>query len=285
MALTFKEWLKLKFDKLMAVQGTAIQSQYADLVVHFWSGHRIHIHLINQIPTIRNIKRILHDNTQVGVNTLLLVDAKIMPQDNQRINYHDWLQVIHTLNDERIYVYRVENGEAEIFQIHLEPVLNSGDVKVWYGPKIQFDGLRHARRSYKLRSIKGDWLIADFGAPAFWQNIDFRAARAQRDRAKQSAHWTHWSTFETRYSTEYTDAHQKDAQSTRRVNAIGDYLTTCYQLLEVEKSATQEEVKKAFRKQALLYHPDTSTLPTEEADQLFKQLSAAYEYIKASKGW
>jgi hypothetical protein len=281
MALTLKEWLKLKFDQLMPVQGTATQSQYADLIVHFWTGHRIHIHLITQTPTVRTIKKMLSDNTQVGVNTLFLVDANIMPEDNKRIHNHDWLQAIHTLNHDRIYVYRTTDDESEIFQIHLEPVLNSQEVKVWYGPTIKFDGLRHARRTFKLRPIKGDWLVADFGAPDFWRNIDFRAARTQRERAQSTFDWSQWSTFETRYSTEYADT-----QTSRRPSApIGDHLTVCYQLLQIEKSASQEEVKKAFRKQALLYHPDTSTLPTEEADKLFKQLSAAYDYIKASNGW
>ncbi len=280
MALTLKDWLKLNFNQLMPVQGTATHSQYADLIVHFWTGHRIHIHLIDQTPTVRTLKKILSDNTQVGVNTLFLVDVSIMPADDKRINNHDWLQALHTLNNDRIYVYRTADDEPEIFQIHLEPVLNSHDVKVWYGPAIKFDGLRHARRTFKLRHIKGDWLVADFGAPDFWRNMDFRAARIQRERAQATFNWSQWRTFETRYSTDYTDA-QTPAHST----PIGDYLTACYQLLQVERNASREDVKKAFRKQAMLYHPDTSTLSTEEADQRFKQLSAAYDYIKASNGW
>ncbi|MBP9838218.1 MAG: DnaJ domain-containing protein [Proteobacteria bacterium] len=51
-----------------------------------------------------------------------------------------------------------------------------------------------------------------------------------------------------------------------------------YQTLEVAKTATQEEITKAFRKLARKYHPDVNK--TKEAEDKFKQLNEAYEVLR-----
>ncbi|HVT00907.1 MAG TPA: DnaJ C-terminal domain-containing protein [Patescibacteria group bacterium] len=50
-----------------------------------------------------------------------------------------------------------------------------------------------------------------------------------------------------------------------------------YSLLGVSKSATQDEIKKAYRKLALQYHPDRNK--TKEAEEKFKEINQAYEVI------
>lgn len=55
--------------------------------------------------------------------------------------------------------------------------------------------------------------------------------------------------------------------------------TEYYDLLEVSKSASQEEIKRAFRKQAMKYHPDRNP-GDKEAEQKFKQINEAYEVLK-----
>ncbi len=51
-----------------------------------------------------------------------------------------------------------------------------------------------------------------------------------------------------------------------------------YDILGVSKDATQEEIKKAYRKQALKYHPDKNP-GDQKASDTFKQVSEAYEVI------
>ena len=51
-----------------------------------------------------------------------------------------------------------------------------------------------------------------------------------------------------------------------------------YAVLGVNKSATPEELKRAYRKLALEHHPDRNK--TKEAESKFKELSAAYEVLK-----
>uniref|UniRef100_H3D5H0 DnaJ heat shock protein family (Hsp40) member B6b n=2 Tax=Tetraodon nigroviridis TaxID=99883 RepID=H3D5H0_TETNG len=52
-----------------------------------------------------------------------------------------------------------------------------------------------------------------------------------------------------------------------------------YRVLGVHKSATQEDIKKAYRKLALKWHPDKNPENKEEAEKRFKELSEAYEVL------
>ncbi|KAJ2078991.1 hypothetical protein H4R24_004085 [Coemansia sp. RSA 988] len=55
---------------------------------------------------------------------------------------------------------------------------------------------------------------------------------------------------------------------------------TCYyELLEVERKATDSELKKAYRKQALVWHPDKNHGNSEEATQIFAEIKEAYETL------
>jgi len=51
-----------------------------------------------------------------------------------------------------------------------------------------------------------------------------------------------------------------------------------YSRLGLEKNATPEEIKRAYRKLARKYHPDVSKEPDTEAR--FKELGEAYEVLK-----
>ncbi len=61
-----------------------------------------------------------------------------------------------------------------------------------------------------------------------------------------------------------------------------------YKILEIESSCTDEEVKKAYRKRALKYHPDKLTHLGEEIKQAsnekFLKVQEAYESIKQERG-
>lgn len=52
-----------------------------------------------------------------------------------------------------------------------------------------------------------------------------------------------------------------------------------YKTLGVERNATPDEVKKAFRRLAKKYHPDMAQGDKKEAEEKFKQISEAYEVL------
>ena len=61
-----------------------------------------------------------------------------------------------------------------------------------------------------------------------------------------------------------------------------------YKVLQIEPTASDEEVKKAYRRMAMKYHPDKVATLGEDAKQLatdkFRKVNEAYEEIKKSRG-
>ncbi len=55
-----------------------------------------------------------------------------------------------------------------------------------------------------------------------------------------------------------------------------------YDVLGVDRSATDSEIKKAYRKLAVKYHPDKNQ-GNAEAEEKFKEISAAFEVLKDSE--
>ncbi len=61
-----------------------------------------------------------------------------------------------------------------------------------------------------------------------------------------------------------------------------------YKVLGIESTATDEEVKKAYRQMAIRYHPDKVATMGEEyqkgAHEKFQKIQEAYENIKKQRG-
>ena len=64
--------------------------------------------------------------------------------------------------------------------------------------------------------------------------------------------------------------------------------TASYAVLEIEKTVTDDEVKKAYRRMAMKYHPDKVAQLGDEvqkaANEKFKKVQEAYESIQRERG-
>ncbi|KAJ3085426.1 hypothetical protein HK102_014174 [Quaeritorhiza haematococci] len=65
--------------------------------------------------------------------------------------------------------------------------------------------------------------------------------------------------------------------------ASSDTPLTHYQVLGVSQEATIEEVKKAYKREALKWHPDKNLDRKEEAEKRFREVAAAYEVLSSEQ--
>ena len=56
-------------------------------------------------------------------------------------------------------------------------------------------------------------------------------------------------------------------------------MKSLYDVLGVPENASEEEIKKAFRKQAIRWHPDKNPDNAEEAEERFQEINNAYEIV------
>ncbi len=84
----------------------------------------------------------------------------------------------------------------------------------------------------------------------------------------------------------YFRINQRDFDSIK--NMFVKKADSAYKILEIEKSATNDEVKKAFRTMAKKYHPDKLVHMDEAykqgAEEKFRNVQEAYEQIQKERG-
>jgi DnaJ like chaperone protein len=65
--------------------------------------------------------------------------------------------------------------------------------------------------------------------------------------------------------------------------------TSAYRVLEVESTTSIEDIKKAYRRLAVLHHPDKvhhlGADFQKDAQEKFKQINEAYDQIKKERGF
>uniref|UniRef100_A0A087WPZ9 DnaJ heat shock protein family (Hsp40) member B2 n=1 Tax=Mus musculus TaxID=10090 RepID=A0A087WPZ9_MOUSE len=56
-------------------------------------------------------------------------------------------------------------------------------------------------------------------------------------------------------------------------------MASYYEILDVPRSASPDDIKKAYRKKALQWHPDKNPDNKEFAEKKFKEVAEAYEVL------
>lgn len=278
-----QRWLTDQLADIDSVRSAKIapHEQERRIAIHTWSGVVIHVYLIEQPIKARTVKKIVQENTRVGIGTLFMVEAQLVPADGTRESIDEGLLAMHALFRDKLYTYRVQDGEPRVGQVHFK-MFNRGDEReVWYGPDIPVRHLPCFRVWVTApQSIKGNWLIANFGSEAFWKQADYTtgrdAFRRQQRRAGGNTRYVDWSSgeFQEQGATMSPGSAPPESQ-----------LDRAYKQLGLTRDASGEDVKAAFRRLALEEHPDVSKLPKDQAEARFQAIYEAYSYIKAARGW
>lgn len=104
--------------------------------------------------------------------------------------------------------------------------------------------------------------------------------------AKADEHVSEVEVDEIRKIAGYLYINQYDFESIKAMFYSSS--SSAYKILEIDKSASDNEVKKAYRKMAKKYHPDKLQGLGEEhlkgAQEKFQSIQSAYETIKKERG-
>ena len=78
---------------------------------------------------------------------------------------------------------------------------------------------------------------------------------------------------------EKREKEEEEARKRESEEAANKYADDLYERLGVAHNATQREIKRAFRKAALKWHPDKHPNATEEAEEMFVKISEAMDVL------
>ncbi len=274
--------LRLRLLAMVSVQSCFLSREDETvLLTQTWMNVLFHVRILTAPMKTHIIRKLLKDATDSGIGTVFLINRAIMPEHDTRVSVPEWLYALHTLTQDRVYTVRLEGEQVRVGQLHFEPIGSTGEYVAKYGPSVNLDRMRYFRANIKPKVMKGDWQVVDFGGEAFWRDPHRSTVhQPQYQRPDPSDYsekaWKSWSgtTWDAPPLQDGYDPRQSPRQ---------DVLTGAYDRLKVARDATHEEVRAAYRKMALAYHPDTSSLPKDQAEQLFRDLNAAYEIIQKAR--
>lgn|GEM_PF-810843 len=262
-------WLRQSFIQIQDVQvatnrpepSVIVREDQADLTVQTWMGSKLYIHLIQRPIKLRDLRGTLRDNSRGNVGTLFIVRNDLLPKSGATTRLDDWVDALQQLYDGFLYTYKLIEDEWTLSQLHFLPAQFAEQFDVWHNDHFEIQTVTVRRREMS-NSLKGSWYVADIATPQYKRQINY-------DRVNRRYH----------YRTKYT------GQANSRKRPPVEKLQQYYDLLGVEYEASQGEVKTAYRKLAMQFHPDVSESEQDEAEQRIKEINIAYEFIKDYHNW
>jgi len=100
---------------------------------------------------------------------------------------------------------------------------------------------------------------------------EYREREAKRKQQKQEQHQKY---EEQKKQHQKETKQQQEKKSSSRWDSDSDYV-----ILGISENATKQEIKKAYRVLAKIYHPDLALINKEEAEEIFKRINRAYENL------
>ncbi|MFM2486746.1 co-chaperone DjlA [Celerinatantimonas yamalensis] len=252
-------WLGHKFDQAIGqnfnsglFNNTNGQAQF------FFTSFAVmgHIAKAKGVVTSQEIQIASMLMDQMGLRGAAREQAQEAFRDGKRADY--------PLDDELRNLVKLVRGRRDMLQMFLELQMSGvfADGKI---EPIERDMLDRVAQLLGFSQAELDRVIGRWEAESRFQ--------------RQRQHSGHWS---------YESGNQQS--SSQQAHSSKQSLDDAYQLLDIAASASDQEVKKAYRRQMNQHHPDklvSKGLPTEMlelAKQKAQEIQHAYEMIKQVRG-
>jgi DnaJ-like protein len=244
------------------------KSHRADIVISTWMGARLYIYIVTETIKVRDIKNLLRDNGRGGIGSLFIVNQSLLPEHDTILRLKDWQEALYLLNDGFIYSYFVADDTLKLTQVHFTPSTVKDEFRCWHLSEFSVENVTVRKREVTQGNVRGTWHLGDIASASYKRKINY-------ERANQRFH----------YRTKYTQNIPNGNPNGGQIRARDDELAKYYKLLAVDKDASEDNIKAAFRRMAMQVHPDVSALPRSEANRRIKELNQAYDFIKNYHGW
>ncbi|MDR3047457.1 MAG: DnaJ domain-containing protein [Bacteroidales bacterium] len=244
--------------------------------------------IINRLFLRRTVRSQKHYKQQDFTHILMVFTAHLVQSDGDTIKYSE-------LNYVKKYLVRYFDTEtAKELLISLRDILNSPpDINV-YCAEVNKNATIHEKLYilqflFGLATVDGSFIQSELQSIQMISDLigvsrnDFESIKAMYVMFNTGAGFGYGNGYGQGYGG------YSQHSSSGNYNTFNNYsLENDYKILEVPSTATDEEVKKAYRSLAMKFHPDRVTHLGEEirkdAEEKFTKLNQAYERIKKSRG-
>ena len=154
MSTVVQEWLRQQLKGLESVKSCMHPLDFdSDLIVRTWVGMRVNIYFLNEIPSLRAMRRVLQENSRNYQGTLFILHQRFLPSDRTRLAPENWMRALHELNSERIYTFNPQQGR--LGQVHFEFMPDGIEREAWYGEDVVVGELRILNAVVNTQGIRG----------------------------------------------------------------------------------------------------------------------------------
>jgi hypothetical protein len=241
-----------------AIGAEVFVAHQADLLLHTWMVAQIHVHVVAQPMKLRDLKALVRANTRQGAGTLFLVERALLPAHEVVPGLPDWIEALCAMNGDFVYVCGQDGDSIALGQVHFTPALEERTYHRWQPQDFQPETANVRKRD--IAALGGTCFVADITSQRYHRTI-------ARERA--------------------AERFRHASRNTRPVQARPpvDVLQERYRLLGLQPGASQREAKSAYLRLARLYHPDVSDLPPDAAQERFKEIREAWDFIRSYTIW
>lgn len=270
----------------------------ADLVIRLPAGQYVAVYIVNYGLRTPDLADQLEMNTRHGIYSLYILDGRMLPPDGELVEPPHWMSALHGVLHGRVYGYWTKGREVTIRPVHLEWRWGDERRRVLYGQPVEWGDARPLMVESGSKYLPGRFAAAEFGEGAFWKQRDPNAGRQPRYS------WRQWNggaarprPDEPNNRDEAFDQHYGEVPGEERVGYRRQRRTEHrrppatprpaphrhYQVLGVAHDASDEEVKRAYRRKARENHPDLHPNERDKYNLRMAEINAAFEAINRER--